>query len=81
MESEVFNKFKNILIEKFNVEENKIQMTADLVNDLGIDSFGAIELKYELENKFKLKIGNNDLAPPVTIGDIIKFLESKKTKT
>ena len=80
MENEIFNTLKSILIEKFDIDKNKITTTSDLVNDLGIDSFGAIELKYELENQFKLKIDNSDIASIITVKDIIKYIMARKKR-
>lgn len=80
MENEIFDTLRSVLNEKFDIDKNKITMATDLVNDLGIDSFGAIELRYELENKFKLKMDNSDLASLITIGDIIKYIISRKSK-
>ena len=53
-----------------------------LRDDLGLDSFGAVELIYETEMKFKIGITNTDLKNIITVSDIIDLvinrIESKQ---
>jgi len=44
---EIERKVKDVLADKLNVDIKKINLTSDVVNDLGMDSFMAIELGLE----------------------------------
>ena len=43
-EQEIFEKLKKILIDKFEIKEDKITMDAHLYRDLGLDSIDAVDL-------------------------------------
>ena len=53
---EIEQKVKQILSKKLDVELDKITPETRLAEDLGLDSFGAVELMFELEEAFALKI-------------------------
>jgi len=58
-------------------EGQKIEMT-DRLADLGIDSFGAVEMIFDLEEKFDIQItyNSNDPKPEFeTVGDVVNAIE------
>jgi len=67
---------KDILADKLNVDKNKIASQSDLANDLGMDSFGAIEVVFELEDKFDIKIPEEDIRKVKTVGDIVTYVSA-----
>jgi len=46
---------KEILAKHLSMEPQKIALESRLVEDLGVDSFGSVEVAFELEEKFDLK--------------------------
>jgi len=77
MDKEIFEKLQNVLADKFRLDKSVIAPESNLVNDLGIDSFGAIELKYEIENKFGIKIDNSELIGIENVKDIVNCISKK----
>ena len=68
---------EKILVDKLNLDIKKISLDSHLVNDLGLDSFGSIEVVFELEDKFGLKIPDEDIAQAKTVKDIVDYISSK----
>lgn len=73
----MFEQIKKILIESANVDADKITMEASLKDDLAIDSLDSVELILDLETEFDVKIEDEEIPTLVTVGDIVKLLESK----
>ena len=80
--SEIELTVKDILADKLDMDRNKINLNSDLFNELGLDSFGSIEIVFELEEKFDIKILEADIEKAKTVKDITDYiaqrLEEKK---
>jgi len=68
---------KQILADQLDLDMEEIKETAILTDDLGIDSFGSIEIIYDLEDKFGIEIPEKDLADVKTVDDIITYIVSR----
>ncbi len=73
---EIQQKVIAIVAQKFSVDAAKINNETRLADDLGVDSFGAVELMFELEEAFNLKIEDSEIARVQTIDDIVVYLVS-----
>lgn len=78
---EIEQKVKEILARKFNAEPDKIRPESRLAEDLGVDSFGAVELMFEVEEAFGLKIPDSDIEHVRTVNDIVAYLATWIEKT
>jgi acyl carrier protein len=74
--SEIEQKVKEILSKKFNVEMSKIGGKTRLAEDLGVDSFGAVELMFELEESFGLHIPDSDIENIRSVDEIVLYLRN-----
>ncbi|MBQ9124978.1 MAG: acyl carrier protein [Acholeplasmatales bacterium] len=74
----MLEQIKKVLVESANVDADKITLEANLKEDLAIDSLDAVELVLDLESAFDIKIEDDEIAALVTVGDIVKLVESKK---
>jgi len=70
-------KVKQLLAENLNVSTEKIKLSSFLSDDLGIDSFGSIEIVYALEKEFSIKILEDDVMQMKTVEDIVEYIENK----
>ena len=79
---EIEQKVKELLSKKFDIEIAKIKSDSRLAQDLGVDSFGAVELMFELEETFGLKIADSDIEGIRSVNDIVVSLAAwlKKEK-
>ena len=71
---EIEQKVVDILAKKFGTEPSKITPDTRLAEDLGVDSFGAVELMFELEEAFNLKIADSDIEHIRCVKDIVAYL-------
>ena len=73
----VFEKVKEMLCEQLDVEEEKVTLEASIVDDLGADSLDVVDLIMSLEEEFDIEIPDEDVENMKTVGDIVKYIESK----
>jgi acyl carrier protein len=78
---EIQKKITDILIQKFGIVESEITPDANLVKDLGIDSLDYAELVMDFEQTFDIKISDEDAEKMQTIGQAVKYIDSKRKKT
>tara|TARA_B100001750_G_C15233604_1_gene459377 strand:- start:338 stop:562 length:225 start_codon:yes stop_codon:yes gene_type:complete len=71
------DKIKNIIMDKLGVEESKITMDANFINDLGADSLDQVELIMQLEEEFDIEITDEEAETLVTVGKVYEFLADK----
>lgn len=74
----VFERVKEIIAEQLDVsEEVVITPETSMMKDLDADSLDAVEIMMELEDEFEIEIPDEDAENFKTIGDIVKYVESK----
>ena len=69
---------KGALVESLGVDASKIKNGSKLVDDLGMDSFGAVELGFALETKSGIKINQEEMQKINKVSDIISFINKRK---
>jgi acyl carrier protein len=75
--AEVASDVMAIIANKLRGERTPVQLT-DRLEDLGIESLDAVEMIFELEEKFDIEIpyNANDARPEFdTVGDVVKAVE------
>ncbi len=73
----MFEELKQVLVDEFRIDAEKITMEAQLSADLGINSLDSAELLFQCEQKFNIEIDDEELHNFNTVGDIVRYLESK----
>ena len=68
---EIEQKIKKILAEQLNLDISKIDLNSHLVDDLGMDSFNSVEIIFELEDNFLIKISDVEIMEAKTVKDIV----------
>jgi acyl carrier protein len=76
--SEVETTVKQIIAKQLTMDAGKINPQSRLVEELGIDSFGSVEIAFELEEKFGLKIPDAALYEAKTVKDIVDYIANQK---
>ena len=74
----VFEKVKELIVEKLNVKADKVTMDARLVEDLEADSLDAVEVIMELEEEFNISSDDDAAQNIKTVGDIVRYIEEHK---
>jgi len=73
MNTTALETMQELLHERLDIEKDKVTLDASL-EDLGIDSLMQIELLFDFEDKFKVKIPDTSTRP-TTIGELLKIIE------
>lgn len=76
--SDVAAKVKEIIVNKLGVDAAQVTDTASFTNDLGADSLDTVELVMEFEKAFGMSIPDEDAEKIGSVGDAVKYIESKK---
>ena len=76
MEKEIIQ----IIATQLSKKVEDIKLESKLIQDLGADSLDIVELLMKLEDEYGITIPDQDAANLVTIGDVVKFMESQKIK-
>jgi len=71
---EMFDRIKKLLVTKLQIQESEIELTSELVNDLGINSLELADLVTECEDEFGIEIDDDSIRSFVTVGDVVNYL-------
>tara|TARA_B100000678_G_scaffold125167_1_gene104823 strand:+ start:61 stop:300 length:240 start_codon:yes stop_codon:yes gene_type:complete len=77
MSDEVSSKVKKIVADHLGIEEVKVNDDSSFIDDLGADSLDTVELVMAFEEEFGSEISDSEAEKILTVGDAIKFIESK----
>lgn len=70
----MFEEFKQLLVEKLEIEPDLIKPEAQLANDLGINSLELADLVLFCEDKYGIEIDDDALQSFITVDDVVKYL-------
>ena len=79
MTKDISGKVKKMVVDHLGVEESKVTDEAKFIDDLGADSLDTVELVMAFEEEFGSEISDSEAEKILTVGDAIKFIESKST--
>ena len=71
----VFEKVREILCDQLDLEEDKVTMDSDIVEDFEADSLDVVDLVMSLEDEFGIEIPDEEIENIKTVGDIVRYIE------
>ncbi|PID29818.1 MAG: acyl carrier protein [Candidatus Cloacimonadota bacterium] len=74
---DIKQKVTEIIVEELDVDASEVKPEANFIEDLGADSLDTVELILKFEEEFDLDIPDSDAEKLKSVGDAIKYLESK----
>lgn len=74
----IFDKVKDIIVDKLGVEPEEVELNASFTDDLGADSLDLFEFVMELEDEFDMEISNEDVEQIKTVQDAVNYIEAQQ---
>ncbi len=75
-----FKQSKKIVADHLGIDESKVTEESSFIDDLGADSLDTVELVMAFEEEFGSEISDSEAEKILTVGDAIKFIESKSAQ-
>lgn len=73
----VIDKTKDMLEKQLGIDKSKITEDSDIIKDIGADSLDIVEFLMDAENEWGITIEEEDVKNLHTIGDVVKYIESR----
>jgi len=77
LDEEIYEKVKKMISETLGVDEKEVKPEAKLVDELGVDSIGMLDLLLKFEDEFNISIPDQDAEKITKVQDIIDYLKTK----
>lgn len=74
-EEELIAGIAEIIEEVTGIEPSEVTVEKSFVDDLDIDSLSMVEIAVQTEDKYGVKIPDEDLAGLRTVGDVVAYLQ------
>jgi acyl carrier protein len=74
---EIYGQMKEILVEQLGVDEADVTMEASFQDDLDADSLDLVEMIMEMEDKFSVKISDEEAQKISTVGEAVDFVAGR----
>ncbi len=71
---EVHEQVREILVERLDIDEGDVTEDASLRDDLKADSLDLVELIMDLEERFGVKISDDEAQSIGTVGEAVDFI-------
>ena len=76
-EQEILAGLAEIVNEETGIDTADVQPAKSFTDDLDIDSLSMVEIAVQAEDKFGVKIPDDELANLKTVGDAVSYIASK----
>ena len=75
--AETFDRVEKIVVDRLDVEEEKVTLEASFKDDLEADSLDVVELVMELEDEFDMEIADEEAEKIQTVADAVNYIDSQ----
>jgi acyl carrier protein len=76
MSANIESQVKEIIVEQLDVKPEDVSEAKTFTDDLGADSLAIVELVLALEEKFEVKIPDDEVDNIKTVGDAISYIKT-----
>ena len=74
---EIENNLEEIICNYVDLSKVDLSYDSSLTNDIGLDSFSLISIVTDIEERFNIRIHNDDLLFFATFKDVINYISQK----
>ena len=73
----LFNEIKEILASQLEIDEDSIEMTSDIYDNLGADKFDMVDIVMTIEDEYSIEVTDEALSEIKLVEDLVYFIEAK----
>lgn len=73
----IFDIVATILEDCMDIPKSAVQPSSRLVDDLGLDSLGGLELLSALQGKYNISVDRSQLKHIITVNEIVTFIHER----
>ena len=73
-QAEIMDRVNRVLHEELDIPEGTIEQDSHILNDLGADSLGSVEIILCMEEEFGIEMDDNDIDNIHKVKDIVKVV-------
>lgn len=74
-QEEIISNLAEIIEEVTGIEASEVTVEKSFVDDLDIDSLSMVEIAVQTEDKYGIKIPDEDLTSLNTVGDVVAYVQ------
>lgn len=74
-QEEIISNLAEIIEEVTGIEPSEVTVEKSFVDDLDIDSLSMVEIAVQTEDKYGIKIPDEDLTSLNTVGDVVAYVQ------
>ena len=71
----VFERIREIIRDQLDLEEDKVTMDSDIMEDFEADSLDVVDLVMSIEDEFGLEVPDDQIENFRTVGDVVRYIE------
>lgn len=71
----VFERIREFICDQLDLEEDKVTMDSDIMEDFEADSLDVVDLVMSIEDEFGLEVPDDQIENFRTVGDVVRYIE------
>lgn len=71
----VFERIREIICDQLDLEEDKVTMDSDIMEDFEADSLDVVDLVMSIEDELGLEVPDDQIENFRTVGDVVRYIE------
>ena len=71
----VFERVREIICSQLDLDEDRVTMDSDILEDFEADSLDLVDLVMGLEDEFGIEVPDDQVENFHTVGDVVRYIE------
>ena len=72
---DTFERIRELLAEQLDIDEDKITMDSDILEDFEAGSLDVVDMVMTLEDEFGVEVPDEQIENFHTVGDVVRYVE------